>query len=262
MMLKNVISLEARKQRSTFLSAILIPVLGITLITVVICSYPVFTFFEAFQGTILYFTVIGVPLLAVLLAGTAGTGLRREPQRSAEDFLPVPPWMKVLGSYLTSLLFFLFVATPLVLLCLRICDAKTISDVHSQIFGSVWFFFWPLYLLKLHAISFAFSYWWKHPVLAGGIALLMVLTEGLLLEYLVSHKQGMRYVLALFFVSLWIIPSWIGSLASIFLLGGRIERERSVGLAWAALAVFCCTFMILIIMMLLGYIRLLMLFYS
>ncbi|MBI5882202.1 MAG: hypothetical protein HZB91_03755 [Elusimicrobia bacterium] len=74
---------------------------------------------EAMEALMMFWTTVGIPVMAVFFGATAGAGLRREPAASAEASLPLPPRRRAAaafcaaGIYLAAVAFLVAVFGPL-----------------------------------------------------------------------------------------------------------------------------------------------------
>jgi len=166
--------LELTKHWKEFLSTLFVMIVGVLGVGAGSAFLRHMNLRDAITGAAA-FLVCGLPLLAALFGIQFGMGLRRDAERSHEEVLPVHPVVKVFGSYLASLIYFAAIGC-LVLQLLAFQSVNRVVDSWQPQaalnLASV-----ILALLQIHFLAFAFSYWWKLPLLSGGIAVIAVVLD-------------------------------------------------------------------------------------
>lgn len=223
-MLSKVMQLEAAKQKNAFVSVLVI--LAVTILVVnaeaLINHRDLREVMSALSAVLM---AVGVPLLAVLLGGSAGTGLRGQAVRSAEEMLPFSPVRKVFGAYLTSLAYLLALGTALVSTGLALSNSGVLEAIEVPVFLI------PIMSVLLHLFSFLFCYWLGQPFFGGGLALLLAGAEGFLLFILYSLRWIPEYgnTSAEHFAK-WMVAvlcaSAIGGIAALVVLARRVEHQK------------------------------------
>ncbi len=185
-MLSKVMQLEAVKQKNAFVSVLIL----LAVIVLVVNAEALINhrdLREVISALSAVLMVGGVPLLAVLLGGSAGTGLRGQSARSAEEMLPFSPVRKVFGAYLTSLVYLLALGAALIAAGFMLSDATVLESIEVPVFLV------PAMSLLLHLFSFLFCYWMGQPFFGGGLALLLAGAEGFMLFVLYSLRWIPNY---------------------------------------------------------------------
>lgn len=167
-MLKKVIALELRKHRRSFFSTLLVLGLGLGVTSFGISYFGHWPLREILTAAI-FLLACGTPLLSLLFGGLAGASLMREPVRSSEEVLPLRPSNRVIGAYLASLLYFLLVAFTVFFLLLFTKNLRLDDDLLGI----------PAFLIYLHFLSFALSYWMRQPIVGAGASLFLVAVQAL-----------------------------------------------------------------------------------
>jgi hypothetical protein len=228
-MLSKVMQLEAVKQKNAFVSILII--LAVTILVVnaeALINHR--NLREVLSALAAVLMVAGVPLLAVLLGGSAGTGLRGQTARSAEEMLPFSPVRKVLGAYLTSLLYLAAAGSALTAAGFALSDAGVLESIDVPVFLI------PAMSALLHLFSFLFCYWLGQPFFGGGLALLLAGAEG----YLLFVQYNLRWIHGIYGTSLAeaftasmvvsLLAAAVGGVAALVVLARRVEHEKRLWL--------------------------------
>ena len=234
-MLANIIALELRKHRKSFFSTLFVIVVGV-LGTAVFTSYMNrLSPHEAFVGAAA-FLICGLPLLTVMFGVQSAVSLRREAERSQEEVIPVSPITRVSGAYLTSLLFFLAVALPI----LGLLGSAEVYNVVYIWLGSA--LLYPVLclvlLIHLHLLGFAISYWLNLPVLGGGLALILIVIDTFEKSVLIAVSRnlwfmGMGVEVPYKFIEIWMpgttLMAWLLGLTGLMFVATKVERGKRLG---------------------------------
>jgi len=227
-------TLELRKQRNLFFSSILLVILSWGVIFSIFRNglpwAPIVVFYMSVS-----FVLFVVLILAVLLGVQSGSNLRREPQKSAEEALPVHPVKKLLGAWLASFLYLAALGVPVFVL------AVTGSQEYARY--SYWCRGWGLFAvavaaIHLHLRSFLLSYWLPQPVFAGGLAALFAAGD---LYFAGNWFYGVTALsIPLFGITSVLVPgfAWLGSL---ILVSNRVELGSRAGLLRGAVVFLLIT---------------------
>jgi hypothetical protein len=170
----SVLKLELWKQRKTFLSTVLVLVLGVAVPAALLPMVRSVRVIESFSGAAA-FLVLLMPLVIVFLAASAGAPLRKTEHKNHEELLPVHPFLRVYGAYFVS-----FCYTAVILLLslslLGIQEVFYIANYRMRLF-ELSFAVLLLYAWSLHSLSFAITYVLNLPVLAAGISLILATVD-------------------------------------------------------------------------------------
>src|SRR5438128_762093 len=102
--MKQIIALELRKQRSLFLSLLIVVALGFAGAVLFLVLRSTLALNEALTGAGVLCALI-TPFLAVFLGTSAAGGLRNSLGKSIEETLPAHPAKKVFGACLAGLFY-------------------------------------------------------------------------------------------------------------------------------------------------------------
>ena len=168
-MVAQILRLEFAKQRHVMfsLATIFLTTLVLTLLRQLVARQHIQ---EGFAGILLLLSIAGIPLLAALLGGSAGAGLRSTTTKAIEDSLPFHPRRLFFSSYLISLFNFVFFSLLILgsaFLAGAISGIDAFLDMRWREFVLI------LFLLQLHALAFSLSYVFRLTVV-GALAALAV----------------------------------------------------------------------------------------
>jgi hypothetical protein len=226
--------LELKKQKGVFYGLLVVILVGICGVGGFGVLTGKWSFYEAHTG-ILMLLIAGIPFFGVILGAMAGSSLRKEPVKSIEELLPVPPLKRVLAAYTASLAYYILIAfvSPLILASEDVMRSVYSTDTFGKIsqFPNIWIL---LVLLHFHFLSFTFSYWTKNGVLGGGLALIIGSAE------LAPVMAGSVNVLDLtsyevvpafwtFFFTILILVNLSASLISFRTITKRLELGMNMG---------------------------------
>lgn len=229
-MFANVVRLEFSKQRKVFLSGLL---LAIVVLFFIFAESTIRNrnFLETFRDIIGYLALIGIAGLVILMGPIAGSQLRTESIRSAEEPLPFSPTQKVFGAYLTSLF---YVLIGCIFFFAIVAVLKSFLDLYSTLSliidqQSVDLKIILLLVLQFHLLAFVFAYWINQAVAGTAVAAVIVGSEvGILLlirilrdVFWFSYKESSWLIIIL----CGVILGLIGAIAGLAILGKRVERS-------------------------------------
>jgi hypothetical protein len=144
-----------------------------------------------------------IALVAMVLGASSAYGLRKDPEKSSEEFMPVKPERKVFASYRVSLIFLLILFSISVLFC----NLETTISLGA--IGETGFWLFAGIVFDLHLLSFVFCYWWKQPVSGSGLAFVIVGINVLLLVMSSANindvAAGAIFIPKFFADSFWLI---------------------------------------------------------
>lgn len=248
-MLKQVVQLELTKHKKSFFSLIVIVLLSFVLIQFMPSYFKGYADYDVVGAGMTFLVVFGIPMLAVVMGAIHAAVLRRDPEKSAEEPLPVSPDRKVLGGYLGSLIYFLLIAVPFMLCYPSFIQTSAFGHMMDNIFALLISSSWWLALLLLHLLSFALTYWLKQPIMGGGLAVIAILTQGALMMSMaweLPNRPLSSYRLT-YYYEWWqfssvqttvavvlITTAFLIAFRSLLLLGRKLERGVRINFLTAA----------------------------
>lgn len=220
--LESVIALARRKQRKDFVALAGLFVVSVFVVLFVLNVYGHVSLRDALTyggGYILMFSSVAFPSF---MGAVPGSQLRKEPNRSVEEVLPVSPIDRVFGTYLASLVQMLILVSLQVALQCIVFYAGNISNWSLVLAGG------GLLLLVFHLFCFYFGYWLRSPLIAVCLAALLLLIYELGMGWIwVKMAFGLSFAgpvpMALMALSVAACPATV-----LFLLDGlarKVERE-------------------------------------
>lgn len=195
---------------------------------------------EVYRGLLLFWTLMGLPISALLIGATSGASLRLEPQRSADEPLPLSPRARLAGGLLAAAVQLAGVGA--VVLAAELLLSPGLRAALSGPFTFATPFLKPLLnLLGLMLgagllLSFALGYALKHALAGGLLAAVAVaatafpLSAGLALEDAIGSRAAFAGFALLAGAAALAGPLWaLGRLAGWGERGARLGRR-----GWAA----------------------------
>ena len=181
-MTEALVELEKRKLKSTVRASWIVLTIAF-FISIIVAGY-----FGAIESAGFSIPFLLLPF-AMVIGASSALGLRKEPERSAQEFLPLSPSRKFLTSYRVQLKYlglFYFVAFLLTNFRGLSLPLGTLGDSGFWLFAGL--------LLHLNLFTFFFCYWFSQPVMACGVA--FFISSGLFSLVLLarnSAKELMSY---------------------------------------------------------------------
>jgi hypothetical protein len=221
-MFADVINLEFKKQRKVFLSGLLLA--GIVLFFIFAESIIRHRdFLEVFRDIIPFFALYGIAGLMILIGPVAGSQLRAESIRNAEEPLPFSPVQKVFGAYSTSL-FYVLIGTLLFCGLVPLVNSFSTIDLSLLELGIV-----LMMAVQFHLLAFLSAYWINQAIGGVGVAALIVGSEiGVLIlirmlrdVFMFSYRESSWLILILCGIVVGVIGGFVG----LSILAKRIERS-------------------------------------
>ncbi|HJZ13122.1 MAG TPA: hypothetical protein VJ521_13280 [Acidobacteriota bacterium] len=243
-MMTKVMSLEFQKHKKAFFSVLSIIALGIFAATLIASNVSRLSIREGLVGAGV-FSICMLPLVAVIFGVQSATSLRREAEKSHEEVFPVRPGIRVAGAYLASLIYF----SAITLLVLGLLGYGEVYEVVYAWIGLP--IYYPglgfLLLLQTHFLAFAFTYWLRLPLLAGGVALILQSLDAFVKSVLISVNKSFYFPISGLFtdttINSWLfgatVFAWGAGMVAIFSFATRLERGARLRFSRASAMVLC-----------------------
>ena len=180
---------------------------------------------ESLSDWITILLIGGVPLVAAVFGIAAAMGIRKEPERSAEEVLPIPPFTRSAGAYLTSFLLLFAIGVPLLVLGISMNSLLVFGDygIEQDVVMAV------TAVVYFHLLSFVLYYWIKDIFLSVVLAALVMFAHYQLFEFLrhISEWYNYPYHPTNIFNNTFLLNSVVSVFAvllALLLLAKNIER--------------------------------------
>lgn len=223
-MLSNVFVLEFSKQKRLFFSAafVILFTFGLVALRQWMMNQDLR---ESLSDWIAILLIGGIPLVAAVFGIAAAMGIRKEPERSAEEVLPIPPFTRSAGAYLTSFLLLFAIGVPLLILGIAMNSLLVFGDygIERDIVMAA------TAVVYFHFLSFVLYYWIKDIFLAVVLTALVMFAHYQLFGFLryISDWYNYPYHPTNIFNKTFLLNSVVSFsavLLALFLLAKNIER--------------------------------------
>jgi hypothetical protein len=256
-MLIQIIRLELAKHKRSAISMVIIVLLSFVLIQFMPSFIKGYADYDVVGAGMTVLVVFGIPVLALAMGAMHAAALRREPEKSVEEALPVSPGRKLMGSYLASLFYFVGIALPFMLLYPSFIRVSAFGHMMDNIFALLISSSWWLALLLLHLQAFALTYWLKQPIMGGGLAGIAMVAQSTLMmatAWLLPSLQAQHYRLS-YYYEWWqlssvqtmvaatvVIAAFLLNFRGLILLARKLERGIHINFTTALKVVFMLFF--------------------
>jgi ABC-2 family transporter protein len=238
--MRNLIALELAKHRKNFRSMGLLLALSIPVVTLAFLISGNLQLSEAIVYTVELAFFASAFLLPLYFGVAAGSGLRREPEKSTEDLLPASPLKRARAAYAVGL--FHAVALGLALTIIFVLTQLEKASFRLEISDAT-FLFAGLYF---YLICFLFGYLIRQPLVASGAAIFTILLNSSCLSMLrqMSYSWMVEYGHDMNWWT-WTSALWLGItvlglvIPGVFLVLLIRKMQRGINATFEAVAVIC-----------------------